>query len=46
MNIQYPKYKVFSIYAAQSPKDLIAKMCIISKEARESNYWLKLLDKS
>ena len=32
--------------AAQSPKDFIAKMSIASKEARESNYWLRLLDKS
>jgi len=46
MNIQYPKYKAFTIYAAQSPKDFIAKMSIASKETRESNYWLRLLDKS
>ncbi|MBT6940563.1 MAG: four helix bundle protein [Candidatus Marinimicrobia bacterium] len=46
MNIQYPINKVYSIYAAQSPKDFIAKMSIASKEARESNYWLRLLDKS
>jgi len=29
--------------AAQSRKDFIAKMSIASKEARESNYWLRLL---
>ncbi len=28
--------------AAQSRKDFIAKMCIASKEARETRYWLKL----
>ena len=28
--------------AAQSRKDFIAKMSISSKEARETNYWLKL----
>ena len=32
--------------AAQSKKDFIAKMSIASKEARESRYWLRLLDKS
>jgi four helix bundle protein len=32
--------------AAQSRKDFISKMSIASKEARESRYWLKLLDKS
>lgn len=32
--------------AAQSKKDFIAKMSIASKEARETRYWLKLLDKS
>lgn len=29
--------------AGQSRKDFIAKMCVASKEARESNYWLRLL---
>ena len=28
--------------AAQSRKDFIAKMAIASKEARETNYWLRL----
>lgn len=32
--------------AAQSKKDFIAKMSIASKEARETRYWLRLLDKS
>ena len=29
--------------AGQSRKDFFAKMAIASKEARESNYWLRLL---
>lgn len=29
--------------AGQSRKDFVAKMAIASKEARESNYWLRLL---
>ncbi|MEX1058032.1 MAG: four helix bundle protein [Natronospirillum sp.] len=29
--------------AAQSRNDFISKMCIASKEARETKYWLKLL---
>ena len=29
--------------AGQSKKDFIAKMCIASKEARESLYWINLL---
>jgi len=29
--------------AAQSKKDFISKMSIVSKEARESHYWLRLL---
>ena len=29
--------------AAQSKKDFIAKMAISAKEARETQYWLKLL---
>jgi four helix bundle protein len=32
--------------AAQSKREFIAKMSIASKEARETRYWLKLLDKS
>jgi four helix bundle protein len=32
--------------AAQSKKDFISKMSISSKEARETKYWLKLLDRS
>jgi len=32
--------------AAQSRKDFISKMSIASKEARETRYWIKLLDKS
>ncbi len=32
--------------AAQSKADFIAKMSIASKEARETRYWLQLLDKS
>ena len=32
--------------AGQSKKDFITKMAIASKEARESRYWLRLLDKS
>jgi four helix bundle protein len=32
--------------AAQTRKDFITKMSIASKEARETRYWLRLLDKS
>ena len=32
--------------AAQSTKYFIAKLSIASKESRETNYWLRLLDKS
>ena len=32
--------------AAQSRKDFISKMAIASKEARESRYWLRLLQGS
>jgi four helix bundle protein len=32
--------------AAQSKRDFISKMSIASKEARETRYWLRLLDKS
>ncbi len=32
--------------AAITKKDFIAKMTIAAKEARETRYWLRLLDKS
>lgn len=32
--------------AAQSRKDFASKMSIASKEARETRYWLRLLEKS
>jgi four helix bundle protein len=32
--------------AAQSKKDFISKMAIASKEARETKYWLRLLNQS
>ncbi|WP_420601307.1 four helix bundle protein [Flagellimonas sp.] len=32
--------------AGQSKKDFIAKMAIASKEARETRYWLRLINKS
>ncbi|KKT93202.1 MAG: hypothetical protein UW94_C0008G0002 [Parcubacteria group bacterium GW2011_GWA2_45_14] len=32
--------------AGQSKKDFLHKMGIASKEARETRYWLRLLDKS
>lgn len=32
--------------AAQSKREFIAKMSIASKEARETRYWLRLLDRS
>ena len=32
--------------ASQSKKDFFAKMCIAYKEAHETQYWLKLLEKS
>lgn len=32
--------------AAQSRKDFITKMSVDSKEARETRYWLRLLNKS
>ncbi len=32
--------------AAQSKRDFISKMTIASKEARETKYWLRILDKS
>jgi four helix bundle protein len=34
------------LLAAQSRKDFVHKMAIASKEARETKYWLRLLDKS
>jgi four helix bundle protein len=32
--------------AAQTKKDFTAKMCVASKEARETRYWLNLIRKS
>lgn len=32
--------------AGQTKKDFISKMCIASKEARETQYWLRLLNDS
>ena len=32
--------------AAQSKRDFISKMSIAAKEARETRYWLRLLEKS
>ena len=32
--------------AGQSRKDFLAKMAIVSKEARETRYWLRLLRES
>lgn len=32
--------------AAQTTKEFIAKMSIAAKEARETEYWIRLLDKS
>jgi four helix bundle protein len=32
--------------AGQSRNDFLAKMCIASKEARETRYWLRLLQES
>lgn len=37
---------VNEVTAAQSKKNFIAKMSIASKEARETLYWLNLLEKS
>ncbi len=37
---------VFEASAAGSRKDFVHKMTIASKEARESYYWLKLLEES
>jgi len=40
--IQNPKLKIV-LGAGQSRADFLSKMSIASKEARESNYWLRLL---
>lgn len=32
--------------AAQSKRDFLSKMSIAAKEARETNYWLRLLDET
>ncbi len=37
---------VHEAQAAQSKKDFVAKMAIASKEARETDYWLRLLEKA
>ena len=37
---------VHEAQAAQSKKDFVSKMAVASKEARETEYWLRLLDKS
>ena len=37
---------VKEVSAAQTKRDCIAKMAIVSKEARETKYWLNLLQKS
>jgi four helix bundle protein len=37
---------VHEAQAAQSKKDFVSKMAIASKEARETDYWLRLLAKS
>ncbi|MBL0355499.1 MAG: four helix bundle protein [Chitinophagaceae bacterium] len=37
---------VEEVTAAQSRKDFISKMAIASKEARETKYWLRLLESS
>ena len=37
---------VKEVSAAQTKRDFIAKMAIVSKEARETKYWLNLLQKS
>ena len=37
---------MIKIIAAQSKKDFVTKMSIASKEARETRYWLRLLNKS
>jgi len=37
---------VYEASAAESRKDFVHKMTIASKEARETYYWIKLLDES
>ena len=37
---------VHDAQGSQSKKDFISKMAVASKEARETEYWLRLLDKS
>ncbi len=37
---------VEEVSAAQSRKDFLSKMAIASKEARETKYWLRLLQQS
>ena len=37
---------VHEAQAAQSKKDFVSKMTVASKEARETEYWLRLLEKS
>lgn len=37
---------VVEAVAGQSKKNFLSKMSIASKEARETKYWLQLLDKS
>jgi four helix bundle protein len=37
---------VYEAQAAQSKADFISKMAIASKEARETKYWLRLLNES
>jgi four helix bundle protein len=32
--------------AGQSRRDFLSKMAVASKEARETNYWLRLIEKS
>lgn len=36
---------VVEAQGAQSKKDFISKMCIAAKEARETEYWLSLMDR-
>ena len=39
-------WQILKALAAQSKKDFVSKMSIASKEARETKYWLKLLQSS
>ena len=43
---KYEEANVEEALAGQSKKDFIARMSIASKEARETNYWLRLLQDS